>query len=44
MSWCKEQSSPLPYFETSAKDSIGVDKVFLAAARSAMSKIPEDTP
>ena len=44
--WCRSQpaNERIPYFETSAKDSIEVDSAFHAAARLAISKIPEDTP
>merc|ERR1712137_333447 len=44
--WCRSQQTneKIPYFETSAKDSIEVDSAFHAAARLAIAKIPQDTP
>merc|ERR1712137_1104344 len=44
--WCRSQPNidQIPYFETSAKDSIQVDTAFHAAAELGLAKIPKDPP
>mmetsp|Transcript_7491 Transcript_7491/g.13739 ORF Transcript_7491/g.13739 Transcript_7491/m.13739 type:complete len:81 (-) Transcript_7491:30-272(-) len=35
--WCsKDTEHKIPYFETSAKDAVGIDDAFLAIARAAL--------
>jgi len=40
--WCSSHNN-IPYFETSAKDSINVESAFNMAAKAAISRIPEDS-
>lgn len=45
--WCQGRSNSIPYFETSAKDSINVEQAFMTIAKNALShyeELPEPEP
>eukprot|EP01012_Entosiphon_sulcatum_P066015 TRINITY_DN95068_c0_g1_i1.p1 TRINITY_DN95068_c0_g1~~TRINITY_DN95068_c0_g1_i1.p1 ORF type:complete len:206 (-),score=50.97 TRINITY_DN95068_c0_g1_i1:40-657(-) len=46
LGWCtkhsQDEDSPIPYFETSAKDNLNVEQAFLSVAKSALKKSTEE--
>lgn len=48
LAWCTkhstDESNPIQYFETSAKDGLNVEQAFVAVAKAALSKSKDDVP